>query len=289
MQPRPSWRAGGALAIGVVSIAWSAIFVRWAVGVSGPASAFYRALIATVVLLPVWLLRRRPLPPRRALAVAGLAGIFFACDLACYNTSILGTSAAIATLLGNVSPFCVAIATWLLFRHRLQSAFWIGLAIAFAGVAAIISTDVHHHAAIGIADVLGIAAGVCFAGYLMATERARTSFDTLSLTTLSIAASTVALFGICAILRAPLSGYAPASWAALIGLGLVSQVGGYLALTYALGHLPATLTSVVLLLQAPLTAVLALPLLGEHLLPVQIVGGALVLVGVYIVTRTPNA
>jgi drug/metabolite transporter (DMT)-like permease len=49
--------------------------------------------------------------------------------------------------------------------------------------------------------------------------------------------------------------------------------------------LPATLTSVGLLAQVPLTAVLAIPLLGEPLHPAQIAGGALVLAGIYIVNR----
>jgi drug/metabolite transporter (DMT)-like permease len=67
---------------------------------------------------------------------------------------------------------------------------------------------------------------------------------------------------------------------ALLGLSLVSQLGGYLALTYALGHLPATITSVSLLSQGPLTAVLAALLLGEPLTRYQIAGGVLVLLGV---------
>jgi len=71
----------------------------------------------------------------------------------------------------------------------------------------------------------------------------------------------------------------------LIGLGVVSQVGGYLAITYALGHLPATVTSVGLLGQAPLTALLAIPLLGEPLSASQIIGGVLVLAGIYVVNR----
>jgi drug/metabolite transporter (DMT)-like permease len=69
-----------------------------------------------------------------------------------------------------------------------------------------------------------------------------------------------------------------------MGLGLISQLGAYLALTYALGHLPATITSVGLLAQAPLTAILAVPLLGEPLTLPYLAGGTLVLGGIYIVT-----
>ena len=58
-------------------------------------------------------------------------------------------------------------------------------------------------------------------------------------------------------------GLSARTWFALLGLGLISQLGAYLALAYALGHLPATITSVGLLAQVPLTALLAVPLLGE--------------------------
>ena len=72
---------------------------------------------------------------------------------------------------------------------------------------------------------------------------------------------------------------------AVLGLGLVSQLGGYLALTYALGHLPATITSISLLTQGPLTALLAAWLLAEPLTTPQILGGLLVLCGVGLAHR----
>ena len=81
------------------------------------------------------------------------------------------------------------------------------------------------------------------------------------------------------LLRVPLRIPSARSLAALLGLGLVSQLGGYLALTYAMGNLPATVTSVSLLSQGPLTAVLAAVLLREPLTAPLLIGGALVLLG----------
>ena len=72
---------------------------------------------------------------------------------------------------------------------------------------------------------------------------------------------------------------------ALLALGLVSQLGAYLALVYALGHLPATITSVGLLAQVPLTALLAMALLREPLSAAQVAGGVIVLAGIYVVNR----
>lgn len=278
-----------ALGVGVFCIAWSALFVRWA-GVSGPASAFYRVLTATVVLVPcrLWRGGREPLT-RRVVLLAAAAGAFFAFDLALFNSSVMSTSAATATLLGNNAPVLVGLGSWFIFHKRPRSVFWIGLGLALIGSATIVGGDVLGHSALGSGDAMAISASVFFAMYLLTTERVRSGMDTLTLTTLAVSASTVMLLVICLVLRVPLHGYAPRAWLALIGLGLVSQVGGYLAITYALGHLPATVTSVGLLGQAPLTAVLAIPLLGEPLVATQAIGGALVLMGIYVVNRRSQA
>jgi len=284
-EPTRPWLAYSVLASAVICIAWSALFVRWAAA-SGPASAFYRALVATVVLVPVWLLRGRKNTVRFRPAMLGvLAGIFFAFDLALFNTAVLDTSAANATLLGNNAPIVVGLGSWLIFRKPPRAIFWAGLALALVGSGFIIGHDVFDHANFGSGDAMAVAASVFFAAYMLTVERVRAQMDTLTLTTLAVTASSVTLLLVCLVVRVPLLGYSTHAWLSLIGLGLVSQVGGYLAVTYALGHLPATVTSVGMLGQAPLTALLAIPLLGEPLIASQVIGGALVITGIYVVNR----
>jgi drug/metabolite transporter (DMT)-like permease len=132
---------------------------------------------------------------------------------------------------------------------------------------------------------MALGASACFAVYLMATERVRTTTSTLVFLRLAIISSTIFLLIFNLALRIPLAIPAGHSWAALLGLGLISQLGGYLALTYALGHLPATVTSISLLAQGPLTAFLAALLLAEPLGVSQIIGGAFVLAGVGLANR----
>jgi drug/metabolite transporter (DMT)-like permease len=277
--------AYAALVIGIVCIAWSAIFVRWT-SIPGPASALYRLVIPAVVLLPTWLLpgRRQRLSVRSYLIIA-IGGLFFALDLAFYNTSILETNAANATLLGNNTPIVVGLLTWLVFRRRPASSFWIGLGLAVAGSLIIMGSDLAKHAKFGLGDAMALAAAACFAVYLLATEQVRAHTSTLEFLRLAILSSTIFMFLFTLMLRVPLGIPDHRTFLALLGLGLVSQLGGYLALTYALGHLPATVTSVSLLSQGPLTAVLAALLLGEPLSAYQIAGGALVLIGVGLANR----
>jgi drug/metabolite transporter (DMT)-like permease len=274
-----------ALTAGIICISWSAIFVRWT-DIPGPASAFYRLLIPALILLPTWLFdRNRQRVSLRTLGIISAGGLFFALDLAFYNTSILKTSAVNATLLGNNTPIVVGLLTWLVFGKRPNFAFWIGLALAIVGAFVIVWSDLARHARFGRGDVMALLAAACFAVYLMATEQVRTHTSTLVFLRLAILMSTIFLLVLNLALRVPLGVPNGRSWAALLGLGLVSQLGGYLALTYALGHLPATVTSVSLLSQGPLTAVLAALLLAEPLTGAQIFGGILVLAGVGFANR----
>jgi drug/metabolite transporter (DMT)-like permease len=274
-----------ALLVGILCIAWSAIFVRWT-SIPGPASAFYRLLIPCVALLPTWLIRSsRQKLSFRSYAIIAVGGFFFALDLAFYNTSILQTNAANSTLLGNNTPIFVGLLTWLIFRRRPHSSFWIGLALAVTGSMVILGADLAKHAKFGLGVAMAVAAAACLAVYLLATEEVRSHIGTLQFLRLAILSSTVCMLIFAVILRVPLGVHDHRSMLALLGLGLVSQLGGYLALTYAMGHLPATVTSVSLLSQGPLTALLAAALLGEALTIPLLIGGALVLVGIGLANR----
>jgi drug/metabolite transporter (DMT)-like permease len=274
-----------ALVAGIVCIAWSAIFVRWT-DIPGPASAFYRMLIPAVVLLPTFLFDRSGIRLNwRMLGIIALGGLFFALDLALYNTSILKTSAANATLLGNNTPIVVGLLSWLFFRKRPSAAFWLGLVLALAGSVVILWADLGKLTRLGVGDLMALGAAACFAVYLLATERVRTSTSTLGFLRLAMISSTVALLLINLVMGISLRVPQGRTLWAVLGLGLVSQLGGYLALTYALGHLPATVTSVSLLTQGPLTAVMAALLLAEPLTWPQILGGVLVLSGVGLAHR----
>ena len=281
------WVAFAALAFAVGAISWVPLLIRWA-AIPGPASAFHRVLIAALVLVPWHLAARRGGPPSlRAAALALGGGVCFGLDLALYNTAVLRTSAATAAFLGNNTPVFVGLGAWLLFRKRPVRSFWIGLSLAMSGGGIMILADAWQQTIVGdpVGDLLALAAGIFFAGYLLSAEHLRAEMDTLTFNTFAIAGSVLTLLAVCLALDMPLAGYSAETWMALAGLGLVSQLAAYFALVYALGHLPATVTSVGLLTQLPLTAALAALFLHEPVTGPQFLGGLLVLAGVYVVNR----
>ena len=283
-------RAYLVLALGVFAIGWSAIFVRWS-NVPGWTSAFWRMAIAQLVFVP-WALgarmrNRAATPPlaRDAVNAAIIAGVFFAADLAFFNTAVMVSSAANATLLGTNAPIFVALGAWLLYRERPTRRFWTGFALSFVGMLAIVGHDLTKHPKLGLGDAFAVLGAACYAGYLLYVRRSRATMDALAFSAVSGVTAAVTLLVICLVIGTPLHGFPTTSWLALLGLALVTQVIGHLSVAYSLGKLPVSVTSVALLGQAPITAVLAVPLLGETLSVLQVLGGALVLFGIYVVNR----
>jgi drug/metabolite transporter (DMT)-like permease len=150
----------------------------------------------------------------------------------------------------------------------------------------VLGSDFIRHHAIGLGDLLAVAAGVFYAGYFLVTERGRERLDTLSYVWLVDLVAAITLLLITLGMQMPLTGYPTQSWLAFLGAALVSQVGGYLSIGYALGHLPASIVSPTLIGQPVVTALLAIPLLGEGLRTEQWLGGLVVLVGIYLVHRS---
>jgi drug/metabolite transporter (DMT)-like permease len=275
-----------ALSGGIVAISWSAIFVRWS-RMPGVSSAFYRMIIAMPVLwavLPLQRAWRRSLSTRTIwIAVAG--GVFFAGDVGFWNVAVMHTSAGNATFLSNISPLFVGLFTWMLTRRLPSGRFWTALLVSTAGSCLIVTADLRHALSRSSADGLAVLAAVCFALYLVITGRLRAKVDAGMLLAVSTTASAATLL-ICAVVgHFSLAVPGVGSLWALLGLGLVCQVGGYYGLTYALGHLPVTVSSILWLTIAPLTAVFAWMIFGERMSPMEIGGGALVLTGVWIVGR----
>jgi drug/metabolite transporter (DMT)-like permease len=79
--------------------------------------------------------------------------------------------------------------------------------------------------------------------------------------------------------------HSAAGWWILVGLALVSHAAGQGLIAYALAHLPAAFSSVSLLFQPVMAAIFAWLLLAEPLAALQIAGGVVVLVGIYLARR----
>lgn len=279
------WRAYLALALGVLTISFSGIFVSLA-NAPGPVTGFYRLAITAVLLaLPAGRrLSQIEKLPKTAVRLALLGGVFFALDIAFWNSGILISGPTTPTFMGNTAPVWVGLGTILIFKRPLRPLFWVGLGVALLGVGGILGSDVVRN--VGLGTVYGLLAGIFYGAYFLTMQPSRQWLDALTSFWLAALAGTATLFVLTFVLRQPLLGYSTTTYLYFLALGMVVQVTGHYAINYALGDLPASIVSPTLLGQPVLTGVLAAALLGERLTPLHRVGGTAVILGVYLVHRS---
>ena len=287
-----------ALAFGACCIGFAAIFVK-ASDLGPQAIAFWRLALA-LPILAAWFAIDRLARARRGSAAAeggatarpgawkllGLAGVFFAGDLAFWHAGIKITTAANATLFANLTPIPVALAALVLFGERFDRRFIIAGALALTGAALLSLGNVRFAPERLPGDALSLLTALWYAGYLLAVRAAR-----------RLGAATVSVMFVSTLVASPIAllvtlsfgetllPQTAAGWLPLIGLGALVHVGGQGAIAFGLGRTPSALASLVILIQPVVAAAAGWRFFGEALTPLQWAGAGLVLLGVYAAQR----
>ncbi|NNL97486.1 MAG: DMT family transporter [Acidimicrobiia bacterium] len=277
---------------GILTISWSAVFVVKA-DVTPITAAFFRAAYAIPVLLVLWLLvRERDQRPPGARLIAVGAGLFLAADLAAWHHAIDLIGAGLATVLANVQVVLVPLAAWIILREHPSRLALRVAPIVFVGV--VLVSGLGRSDAFGRDPAQGIFFGaltaVFYTGFIFLLRVAnRNHLAPASGPLLDATVGTVVGAGVLALFDASFD-IAP-SWPAhgwLLAIALVSQVAGWLAISYALPRLPAIDTSVLLLLQPAAAVLWARLVLSETPSTIQWAGVAVVLAGVGVFAALSN-
>ena len=291
MTPPGQAYAVAALLAGAAAIGSSAVFVK--VSEAGPiATAFWRVALALPFLWAWSVIGSRgghvaSFTAERRLMI--WAGLFFAGDLAVWHWSIVLTSVANATLLANLAPIFVTLAVWWLFGKRPTALFVGGLATAIAGVSILLGGDFQAGGRAVLGDFLGVVTAMFYAAYQLTVTRLRSRAGTAGIMAWSGLVTAVALLPLALASGEQILPHTLTGWAKLAGLALISQVAGQSLIAYAMAHLPATFSSVGLLAQPVIAALLAWGVLAETLGAVEIAGGIVVLIGIYVTHRAEVA
>lgn len=291
-----------ALLAGGIAIGFGGIFMRFS-DVNPIASAFWRMALASPLL---WLSvfysnknkassKTQTTPQKAPLEIIILwTGFYFAGDLALWHSSLHYTTIANATLLSNLAPIFIALFLWKMYRVHFPPLFLMGLSTALLGAGLLVLGQETRHSPL-LADAnpllgnsLGAISALFYAAYQLAIKKARHHYPALPL--MAWSTSITAVFLLIPALLTP-GHFFPQhinGWIPLLGLALVSQLGGQTIITYASAHLPASLSSVSLLIQ-PLTAACAAWLIfQEKMSLLQLGGGVLLLLGIYYARNAPQ-
>ncbi len=275
------------LAIGIVCIAFSPIFVKLA-GVPGVTSGFYRIFIAWLFLAPYCIIQKKLKIDRKALITSIIGGLVFASDIAIWNISLLKISATVSTLIANLAPLWVGLISFLLLRKRYGKLFWIGTIVAIAGMAILVGFEDIIGLKFNVGILLALLASLFYAVYILITGGVMQQIGTTTFMFYNMLSASLFLGIVCLFMPNGLAVGSTNAWPCLFGLGIICQLAGWITINYSLGFLEPGKVSIALLAQTVLAGILATFMLHETLDFNEIVGSVIVLGGIAITFLKPK-
>lgn len=254
----------------------------------------FRIELSGLLMLPIYFAQaRRSRLNRKDLwtfAVLGFWGV--AINRGLFIIGLNYTTAAHSVLIVASGPILVLLLARIYRLEKITRAKITGMATCFAGVAILVAGDeLHGHAGTWIGDLIALGGTCGFALYTVLAKRVARQYDTISMNTFCNLAGAIFLLPLTLreVTRLNWGAVGPVGWVGLAYTVLVSSIGAYLIFFWALAHLPASRLAVFTYIETPLSALLAVWILGENATLALLVGGALILVGVYLAEFGPGS
>lgn len=269
-----------ALFIGVLCISIFPVIVRMNL-TSGLISAFYRMAIATTIILPFALYRKKlKVENLKVLLPILVCGILFASDIAVWNISIQNSSATQATLLTNLSPIWVGVFSLIFLNFRPRKSFWLGTVIALIGMTVFVGVETILNLQLDFAFFLGVLSGILYALYILLSKTVLEKIEVITFITYSMIFSTIFLLLINVVFGEQFFGFSNEAWISLLVQGIVCQLIAWLLISYATQKMRATRVSLSLLSQAIFATILAAIFVNENITSIQMIGSIIILAGI---------
>lgn len=214
----------------------------------------------------------------------GLSAAALAAHFGFWVASLQRTSVVASVALVTMQPLFVAVGGWAFLGERPRRGTLVGIGVATAGALLLVLPHGSDRGTLG-GDVFALVGGAMSGCYLLAGRRARSRLSTAAYTGAVYPTTALLLLVALAVSSTPLSGHPHEAYVAMALLALVPQLIGHNALNWALGSLPAAVVAVAILGEPIGAAAIAVPLLGETPRLLEVAGGAVVLVGVYLALR----
>lgn len=278
------------IALAIVAVSTSAILVRLS-GAPSIVKAFYRSLFTTALVAPFAFryLDAFGRIGRRDIAFAVLSGLALALHFATWFESLEWTSVAASVTLVQAQPIFVAVGAWALLEERLTKRMVGGILVALAGSIFMSSGGLVGGGAVGAnpvyGNVLALAGAVMAAGYVLAGRSLRQRLPLVPYVVIVYATATAGLFAFVLNSGAPIVSYPPREWLLFVAMAVGPGLLGHTLINWALKYVESSVVSVSLLGEPVGSTLLALAIFTEVPGPATVIGGVIVLLGIFVTAR----
>ena len=301
-------RVSLAIFIAILAVSTASIFIRQAQeDAPSLVIAAARLTLASLALAPFALLRHRDeirALTRREWFLAALAGLFLSVHFATWITSLEYTTVIASVALVSTGPLWVALLSPLFLREIPTRWVWMGMGLALLGGIIVGLGDSCSLAdsrltcppladllagSAFLGNFLALAGAWAVAAYLMIGRRLRAKISLVPYIFIVYGVAALALLLTMLAARQTPFGYPPIAYLWMLCLALIPQLIGHSTYNWALRYMPASLVSVTTLGEPIGSAILAFFILGESPSALTLLGGALILVGIYLASISRNS
>ncbi len=275
-------RLGFILLLAMVSVSSTSLVVRSVATVPALVLAFWRMFTASGMLWGYSVIR-----PAGSLSTINkkriiFAGIFLGCHFACFFLGIRNTSIANATLLGCVAPIFTVIIS-IFQKKKINKMTYVGLVIAIVGGGIVQSGDISLNSANLFGNSIALLSALFLAMTFVLAEEIRQETNSIVYGRSLFFVASITVLLIAATAGDSILNFKPSDIPWFIFLGLVPSVFGHNLLNYAVKYITPTAVSAVPLGEPIIASIFGLLLFGESIPFGALLGGPVVLIGVYII------
>ena len=274
------------LLLAVLATSVSSLLVKLA-DAPGVVTAMWRNIFAAAVVLPFAVWRgagELRMLSRRERLYLGVSGVALGLHFATWMTSLDYTSVASSVFFVTITPIFVSLGSQFVLRERVPWPVWVAVMITVGGGVIIIGVDLRGPQGWTelLGDALALAGALFVTVYLLVGRTLRPKLHLMSYigVVYTVAAVTITLAAFTMGFR--VVGYASRTWLMFALLALVPSLVGHSTYNWALRHVASYVISVVNLGEPVIAIVLAFLFLDETPTPLKILGGAVLLGGIFL-------
>ena len=277
------------IVVGIFGISLSSIFVKYSTAPSAVTAAW--RLVWTVILMSPVVLGSREVRrelfrvDRKTALLCVLSGLFLAVHFAVWFESLRHTSVASSTTIVCTEVIWVSLGYALFLKGRIGLKAVLAIAVTLVGSVLIAFADSSAGGAHLYGDMLSLLAAIAVAAYVLLGRVVRETVSTTVYTFIVYSSCAAMLLIICLVQQNSLLGYGVSGIAVGLLLAVFSTILGHSIFSWCLKYFSPSFVSASKLCEPVVAAILASFLFGESPAAMQLLGGALILGGVFYYSR----